>query len=628
MAPKLVPGARISSFPSYVVQRLSGAFNQVFGGQPAPGNIADVTRNGQNIPQNEVDALEAAEAKATRIEWFGPGRPMAPTAPRLAVAGRRYDYPTSINLDNTPRAYEGISFATLRALSDGYDLVRLAIEKRKDQMAGVSWDFRPRMRPGQNTRDPEDERCRYLNDFFRRPDQKTTWDSWQRELLEEMFVTDAASIYVRRTRGGDIYGFELIDGATIIPRLDELGRRPTAPQTAFQQILKGTTAVDYSSDQLKYFPRNLRPGHIYGNSPVQQIYITLQSAIRREISKLDFWTAGNVPDAFMQMPDNWTPSQIQEFATFLDNALADPAQRRKIWPVPAANVQLVRPVQTLDPQQDEWLARLVAYAFNLPPTALVRDNNRSTAESNTANAKAEGLNATMVWLKSVIDDLVENVFMFPDIELVFEDVDDLPKLQVDESEMAEVRLGLLSPDEYRAKRGRPPIGVGCMIYGMGPQGVIPMSQISSGEHFKPNPLPPGAGYAALAGGPTPLAALGGMPAPPRLPPPQPASTNPPFTSDPSSFHGASAQKPQPPSATATASAIGAQGEPFYARIAPEITNAINSLPPDLLAAVGLEPDYGPMQRIIKAKGAVTPAVLAELKSVEKILKGGGARGAR
>ncbi|MGN8097172.1 hypothetical protein [Methylobacterium sp. 22177] len=55
-------------------------------------------------------------------------RPLAPAE----VAGRRFDYPPGYNLNTTARAYEPVSFAQLRRLADGYDLLRLVIETRKD----------------------------------------------------------------------------------------------------------------------------------------------------------------------------------------------------------------------------------------------------------------------------------------------------------------------------------------------------------------------------------------------------------------------------------------------------------------------------------------------------------------
>ncbi|MGC2411735.1 MAG: hypothetical protein WA459_03435, partial [Stellaceae bacterium] len=40
---------------------------------------------------------------------------------------------------------------------------------------------------------------------------------------------------------------------------------------------------------------------------------------------------------------------------------------------------------------DEWLARIVCYAFSLPPTAFTRQINRATAETAQESSLAEGL---------------------------------------------------------------------------------------------------------------------------------------------------------------------------------------------------------------------------------------------
>ena len=40
---------------------------------------------------------------------------------------------------------------------------------------------------------------------------------------------------------------------------------------------------------------------------------------------------------------------------------------------------------------DEWLARIVCYAFSLPPTAFTREVNRATAETTQDAALTEGL---------------------------------------------------------------------------------------------------------------------------------------------------------------------------------------------------------------------------------------------
>ena len=73
--------------------------------------------------------------------WFGPLTPLPPVAP-ADTPPRRFDYPSGVNLATLPRNYEVVSFQQMRDLADSLDLVRIAIETRKDQVSKVPWSFR------------------------------------------------------------------------------------------------------------------------------------------------------------------------------------------------------------------------------------------------------------------------------------------------------------------------------------------------------------------------------------------------------------------------------------------------------------------------------------------------------
>jgi hypothetical protein len=66
--------------------------------------------------------------------WFGPLDPITPLAPS-EVAGRQWDYPAGYNLSTLSRPFEPVTFSTLRNLADSYDLLRVVIETRKDQVS-------------------------------------------------------------------------------------------------------------------------------------------------------------------------------------------------------------------------------------------------------------------------------------------------------------------------------------------------------------------------------------------------------------------------------------------------------------------------------------------------------------
>ena len=204
--------------------------------------------------------------------WFGPLQPLAPMAPP-EVKGRQWDFPFGANLNYIPRSDDGVSFPELRALADALPLLRAVIETRKDQIAAQSYAIRPRARgdaPGASAS------IDAVTRFLARPDRRHSFADWLRMLLEDMLVIDAATLYPRYNRGGSLYALDVIDGATIKPLIGEDGRTPEPPDPAYQQILKGVPAADFSAEELLYLPRNPRAQRLYGMSPVEQIALHRQ----------------------------------------------------------------------------------------------------------------------------------------------------------------------------------------------------------------------------------------------------------------------------------------------------------------------------------------------------------------
>ncbi len=139
-------------------------------------------------------------------------------------------------------------------------------------------------------------------------------------LIEDLLVIDAATIYPRYDRGGKLYALDVIDGATIKPLIGEDGRAPEPPDPAYQQVLHGVPAADFSAEELLYLPRNVRAHRLYGMSPVEHAALTVNIALRREAATLDYYRTGSSPDAFATLPKEWTidPGRISG----IRNALA------------------------------------------------------------------------------------------------------------------------------------------------------------------------------------------------------------------------------------------------------------------------------------------------------------------
>jgi len=395
----------------------------------------------------------------TRLaNWFGPAEPLAPIAQQLA--GRQFDFRPGVNLDTLPRDGESVSFRELRALADNFDLLRLVIEKRKEQLASLDWEImlRDRTRPSKG-----DDRVKRANDFLIYPDREHDWDQWSRMLIEDMLVIDAATIYPRRSRGGELYALDPLDGATIKRVLDDWGRTPPPPLPAYQQILKGMPSANYTSDQLLYLPRNPRTNRAYGLPPVEQVIMTVNIGLRRQVQRLQYYTEGTLPDALAGVPENWTTAQIGEFQSYFDALLENnTGQRRKIRFVPAAMAKAF--VQTkegaLKDDYDEWLARIICYCMQVSNQAFIKQMSRSSAETSHTQALEEGREPLKVWLKSVIDRILAFTFGWPDLELRWKEEDDQdPRAQAEITDR-NLRNGKICLNEARAADGLPPIDGG------------------------------------------------------------------------------------------------------------------------------------------------------------------------
>ena len=233
---------------------------------------------------------------------FSPGQPLLPPDQEPV---RVWDFPVGVNTTITPRASEAFGFAHLRAFSN-VELVRLAIETRKDQFEALHWRVKPR--EGIATSPAVDARAQRLTQFWRRPDGTNAFAGWLRLALEDLLAIDAPAFEKRRDRLGRLIGLDVVPGDTIKLLADETGRTPVAPEPAYQQIIKGRVWADLTTADLLYAPRNRRPNHVLGFSPVEQIVVTIQTIINRQAAQLAYFTDCRADQARLAALQAWVRS--------------------------------------------------------------------------------------------------------------------------------------------------------------------------------------------------------------------------------------------------------------------------------------------------------------------------------
>ena len=379
--------------------------------------------------------------------------PVTSPQDQASVAGRQFDYPVGFNTRITPRQEESVSFAQMRQLADGYDVMRLVIETRKDQVAKLQWKIAPKDQKAKPV-----ARCEMIETFLALPDGEHTWAEWLRMLVEDLLVIDAPTLYVRPNLGGKMYSLEPIDGATIKRVIDEHGRTPIAPEPAYQQILKGVPAINYTRDELIYKPRNMRTHKIYGYSPVEQVIMTVNIALRRQLHQLSYYTEGNIPEALVSVPKEWNPDQIDQFQRYWDSILeGDSAMRRRLKFIPDGLAYHETKAPPLKDEYDEWLARVVCFAFSIAPTPFVKQQNRATAGTAQEQSLQEGLVPIMGWIKSVIDYVIVKYFEQTDLEFAWVEEEATDVATQADIQDKKVRNGSMTINESRALDGQEPI---------------------------------------------------------------------------------------------------------------------------------------------------------------------------
>lgn len=387
--------------------------------------------------------------------WMGPGQPITPSAPQAAVEGRLTQYPVAVNTQILTKG-EGIGYAALRSMADTTDIVRLLIELRKDQLKALQWGIQKRgqSRSVRGRSGASDATTKRLEAFFESPDRENPFQEWLSALLEDMYVIDAATIYIQRTRGGQPYALRAIDGATIKRLIDEKGYTPPPPAPAYQQILYGTVAADYTSEDMLFRRRNVRTNKLYGFSHVEQIVVTAKTWLARQASNLEYYDAGSVPDGFLSAHKDWTTQEIKLYDDLMNVRLSGQiAERKKVVITPwDSKFTQTKQAALMDPF-DEWLARIACFCFSVPPTPFVKQMNRATADTANISSLETGLGRDKVWVQQLLSGIIASTFGEPDYEFVFLDKEAQDPLERAQIDQIYVQAGVLLPNEVRADLG-------------------------------------------------------------------------------------------------------------------------------------------------------------------------------
>lgn len=415
-------------------------------------------------------AILIAGADAGRV-LFPPQQPLQPIAQPVdfGAVGRPWDFPVGWNTRVTPRTGK-VPFAVLRDMAapeTGYDVLRTLIERVKDDIVSQEWTIGP-----EDKKKARDARSDEVEEFLEYPDKVHNWADWLRMLLEQMLVYDAPAIWLRPTRGGDLYSLELLDGALISPKIMADGRLPPPDiGPAFQQVIKGLPAVDYIQPvprgqsvpldpsgqqypELLYKPRNPRIDSLYGYSPVEQIMTTVYIAHAREQYMLEYYKNGSTADLIFSTPPTWQPDQIAMFErnwnAYLQGNLAN---RRGTKFVPDGVKPFDVREKALTDDADQWLIRICCFAFGLSPMPFIKMMNRASGQTHAEQQKEEGTIPYLNWVANLMHHIIDIKFGYRDLTFRWEEEVATDPLEEAQRFKFYLDAKVYHPDEVRQKLG-------------------------------------------------------------------------------------------------------------------------------------------------------------------------------
>ena len=370
---------------------------------------------------------------------FTPGNPLIPGAINPVredgrADPRRYEYQVAQNINITPTKL--VPFQTLRQTADQVDIIRRCLEVIKNKITSMDWDIvlsedasekisaesgKDHVRAMADARGRYTEDINRLRNFWEQPDRANgyTWADWLNIFLEDSLVLDAVAIWPHKSVCNELYGFQLLDGSTIKPLIDDRGMRPMAPNPAFQQILFGfprsefmatndaeNADGEFTSDELTYLVKNRRTWSVYGFSPVERslpladIYLRRQDWIRKE------YTDGVTPELMMKTDANFgnNPDLIRAYENIYNDDLAgQTAQRMRVRILPSGfdPVQPEGYGEKFKDVLDNYLITSICGHFGVLPSEIGFSGAGSLGASGLQ--KGESLSAEIIGIQPLAD---------------------------------------------------------------------------------------------------------------------------------------------------------------------------------------------------------------------------------
>lgn len=383
-------------------------------------------------------AMTRIAAKLTGASIFSPGTPVAPVAQETTP--RQFQYPVAVNMSQQPRRdYPNLTpFETLRYLSRKHPLASLCIRVRAEQVAMLPGGVVAKRKREQASVQRD---CDALDLWFEKPDRHTMRSAWLQQFIRDLLEIDAPTIYRQPTRGGDLYGLEIVDGSTIKPLIDMRGR-----VVAYQQVIYGLALSqylgrrvqpdeeqvigEYAPGELWYQPFAPQVNSPYGRAPMEDLLEQAQIYLQKQNYDLGHFTDGNIPGALAIWGEGAAASDVDQVLSFEQNFNAvlqgDVSRGSKIRFIPfPMKIERLSELSTGGQYESAWeerMVKLVCAFYGVTPAEIgfmpgegLGGKGMSEGAENITYRR--GIGPMTRWLKlNVFDPVIQRDFGRPDLE--------------------------------------------------------------------------------------------------------------------------------------------------------------------------------------------------------------------
>ncbi len=431
----------------------SGTVAQIARARPVSATA--VARNAAERlnPNGGPTPLEIETAMRNQgLDWVAPFAPGTPLQPYYGYnrRPRERDYPVGRNITTDTRPGR-IPFSTLRQLVDSYDVASICIRHAIQDLRSM----RVRFEPMDGYEDNPVKEIAAAKEFWRRPDGILSLKNWMCKHAMDVWRFDAGTLYRQRDRSGRLIALPVPDGTLFAPMLDYFGTNPTGEAPAFQQFIQGIPWDWMRWEDLIYEPMWPHTEDPYGVAPIETVLINANTDLRLQTYFLQFFTQGQVPEAFALAPED--QSDADSLADWQEQwndwTFGDQSERWGLrWLPHGTELEFYKP-QQFDPDVAEYVMRRTVAAFMMVPQDLgFTDNlNRSSSETQVDTQFRINSLPNVSYYEDLMDSVTQKDLGLP-VQIRFDtgrEKED--RLMEARAHQIYVSIGAESSDEVRSK---------------------------------------------------------------------------------------------------------------------------------------------------------------------------------